>query len=401
MNNSKLNKALQRAHEFIRASQWVDAKAHLINCCKKFPKSFDVWHLYGAVCGQTNDIKQSLFACKRAVKINPRHDNALYNLGMALSKSGLLDESKNAYLKSLKINPNNAAAHHNLGNIYKDLHQYDDAISHLNKTVMLVPGKADAFFSLGTIYVELNQRDSALSNFEKCLALDSSQKTKIDYFLRFINGSDINYQSHVAQLHDNHADTFDSHLTKGLGYDIPRILYEQYNNYYRRDDGDLITILDLGCGTGLCGREFQSISKSMIGVDLSPKMLEIAKQTNTYDKLIEDDILHYITQLDKSFDLILAADVFIYIGDVDDIIKRCVAILNPGGVIAFSIESVDDAPFKLRISGRYAHSLDYIQSLADRHGLIVDKYTDVEIRKESGVGIKGKTLYLKPASTHV
>lgn len=395
MNNYKLEKALYKAQEFIKTGQWDDAKAHLLQCCKKFPKSFAAWHLYGAVCGQANDIKSALLACKRAVKINPRHENALYNLGMAFNKAGLLEDSKNAYLKSIKINSSNAAAHHNLGNVYKDLQQYDDAIVHLEKTIALDPTKADAFFTLGTIYVELDQRDEALAHFEKCLAIDSSHKSKVDYFIRFIDGSDINYQNHVAQLHDNHADTFDHHLTKGLDYSIPSLLYEQYTGYYRQDNSGLIDVLDLGCGTGLCGREFQSIARSMTGVDLSPRMLDIAKQTGTYSVLIEDDIMHCISGLDKSFDLILAADVFIYIGDIDNIIKQCATLLNKAGVIGFSVESIDDSPFKLRISGRYAHSLAYIQSLADKHGLIIDKHNDVEIRKESGVAIKGKTIYLR------
>lgn len=398
MNNTKHEKAINKAHELIKLEAWEDAKNHLQKSCKKFSKNFSLWHLYGAVCGQCNDIENALLACKKAIKLKPRDASSLYNLGMALNRAGLLDESINAYLKALKFDPDNAATHSNIGTVYKDRQQYDNAILHLTKTIELDPRKANAHFTLGTIYVELGQRDAALMHFEKCLSIDASQQSKIDYFKRFIEGKDINYQDHVAQLHDNHADTFDNHLTKGLDYNIPLILYEQYSTFYRTDDSDKIDLLDLGCGTGLCGREFQSLSQSMTGVDLSPKMLDIAKQTGLYDELLEDDIQHYIDNSTKTFDLILAADVFIYIGKIDAIIKRCAALLKPDGVIGFSVESIEDAPYKLRTSGRYAHSLEYIESLAQQCGLIIDKHEAVEIRKEHGIGLKGQTVYLKSKS---
>ena len=70
-------------------------------------------------------------------------------------------------------------------------------------------------------------------------------------------------------------------------------------------------------------------------------------------------------QCAQSFDLVLSADVFIYIGDLAEVFDLTARRLCPGGLFAFSIE-VDNRiqEFELRHTGRYVQSLAYIGRLA-------------------------------------
>ena len=152
-----------------------------------------------------------------------------------------------------------------------------------------------------------------------------------------------------------------------------------------------MNILDLGCGTGLGAQLYQPFAKKLTGVDISPKMLEKAEEKKLYNRLEIFDILQDWNFPEK-FDLIYSSDVFVYFGDLDRIIRSAASYLVKGGIMAFSVERLDEnksVDFKLFPSGRYAHSRAYIQSCLKRHGLQLIKETKSDIRKQSGVPVKG------------
>ena len=74
-------------------------------------------------------------------------------------------------------------------------------------------------------------------------------------------------------------------------------------------------VLDLGRGTGLAGVRFKACSDSLVGVDLSPEMVEIARGRTIYDKLEVAEITEWLHRRVQSFDLIIACDTLIYFGD--------------------------------------------------------------------------------------
>lgn len=393
MNISRLDKMKQKSMQFINKQEWLDAKKQLEKQCKKFPKDFDSWYLLGAVSGQVNDIAAAEKYCKKALSIQPEHAGALFNWGMALSKLGKLDEAAMAYEKSLSINPENPSALYSLGNVYKDLSLHKKAIEYLKRSLEYAPDKAEALFSLGTIYVELENKDQAIKYLQRSIDADPSTKIKAEYFLSSLTERK-SANEHVKVLHDKHSDYFDEHLTKALGYKIPKILYDTYMLFVDNKAKDL-DILDLGCGTGLCGIEFYNISKKLIGVDISQGMIEKARLTGKYNELITDDINNYLANLNSKFDLIISADVFIYIGAIDKIITECSRLLKDKGIMIFSVESIEGSDYRLRTSGRYAHSEKYIEDLAVNANMSIKVSESTVIRKEHGVDINGTVFILQ------
>jgi len=346
-----------------------------------------------------NDVKSAVLCCEKALSINKNHAGALYNYGMALTRTGDLSAAINAYTKASTITPNNPAIFHNLGNAYLDLKQFDNAIAQLKQCINLDPSRAEAFFSLGTLYTETMQPEKALEAFETSIELDANIKTKATYFISALKQNSLHADdkyNHVKNLHDIHANTFDSHLQNKLGYKIPNILFNEFQHLRNMSkDSSKINILDLGCGTGLCGIEFKEIPSHITGVDLSPGMIEKAKLTNTYDQLFTDELYHYLINNNDKKDLILSADVFIYVGNIDDIIPACAKLLNENGLIVFSVEATKDIDYKLRVSGRYSHSKEYIERLAHESDLKIVTVKPVVIRKEIDKNIDGFVFVLK------
>lgn len=136
-------------------------------------------------------------------------------------------------------------------------------------------------------------------------------------------------------------------------------------------------VLDLGCGTGLCGRIFrqQRFANKLVGVDVSESMLDIARQltidgTAVYTTLVHKSVNDYLKETVEEFDVISAGLVFNYVGDLKESFESVQKVLKTGGVFAFSLEK-DTAETGFHILPnleRFVHSKAYIQELIKQQG---------------------------------
>ncbi len=152
-----------------------------------------------------------------------------------------------------------------------------------------------------------------------------------------------------------------------LGYEGPEHLTVAISDAI--GDRRKLSILDLGCGTGLAGERVKDRAANLVGIDLSAEMIERADERKIYDRLEVAEVTNWLNQATESFDLIVACDTFIYFGDLNQVIGPASRLLNPGGVIAFSVESATEPPFRLTDSGRYVHHREHIEDVARSMGL--------------------------------
>ena len=126
-------------------------------------------------------------------------------------------------------------------------------------------------------------------------------------------------------------------------------------------------ILDLGCGTGLAAPYLASFGGNLTGVDISPRMLDKARERNLYGKLIEDEAILYLSKREEQFDLIVSLEVLVYFGDLTSFFAAAALRLISGGVLAFSFETGQGADYTLLPSGRFAHDPAYVEGLYRPH----------------------------------
>ena len=198
------------------------------------------------------------------------------------------------------------------------------------------------------------------------------------YLLQALNGATSLPRSPDAYLReyfDAFAARFDEHLVGTLGYDIPAQLAAALIPCLPARPR--LHTLDAGCGTGLCGPTIRPFSAKLTGVDLSPAMLDRARQRLLYDRLICSELTTYLCHRagkegggEGGFDLIIAADVLIYFGDLAALAAAFAQALRPGGLCAFSTERPPlSAPsgHQLLPSGRFAHDPAYILATFQSH----------------------------------
>jgi predicted TPR repeat methyltransferase len=155
-------------------------------------------------------------------------------------------------------------------------------------------------------------------------------------------------------------------------------------------------VIDLGCGTGLCGSLVTAHADAVDGVDLSAAMLEQARKRGVYRQLTHDDLKSFVTAQTETADLVIAADVFIYVGALDEIFPQIRRILSPGGVFAFTLERAQgETGFQLLPTLRYAHSETYIRRLAEEHGFAVQDIVTAGLRADQAETLPALYVYLR------
>ena len=234
----------------------------------------------------------------------------------------------------------------------------------------------------------------------------------------------------VEELFDDYAETFEKHLTQGLRYKTPEIMKQQMdlafatealadadigNNEVEGDDegctsksdGEFSSkkwkrCLDLGCGSGLAGDVYRSDCAYLEGCDISKEMVKICKKKEgIYDKVVHNNLMNHLRKhKDGSFDLIVSADVVMYLhdNDLDAMIKECARVLESDGVLCFSTESLDadseDEHFRRLESERFAHSRRYVLDVAKKYGFECKSVENICVRMDDKNPIMGDIFVL-------
>ena len=280
---------------------------------------------------------------------------------------------------------------------YKDGGELTAAVELLGQALELAPDWAPGWTTLGEWHEASGDRATAIDAYRRALALDAADTSGAGARLARLGAHPADgavSQAHVAALFDDYAPRFEASLVKGLAYRGPALLREaltdlQPGRGFRR-------MLDLGCGTGLAGEAFADLCERMEGVDLSPAMLAIAARKKIYARLVPSDVLDFLgAELSRSADLILAADVFVYLGDLAVIFQEVARVLGPGGVFAFTVQHHDgEEPFLVGQDLRYAHSVIALQTWAKAAGLVVAQIKPASTRLDAGSPVPGLVVVL-------
>jgi predicted TPR repeat methyltransferase len=332
---------------------------------------------------------------QKVLDINLEYKDARNNLAALLLQQNRFTEAAWHYQFYLQLEPCDSEAHYNFAIAILAIGNVDEAITHFKQTLALSPHHVDAYCNLGAIYLRKGKKEEALEYYKNAFALQPNNKA-VEYMLSALTGKNAPSAAptdYLKNLFDNYANYFDKQLTESLHYQIPSLMRKMINAAFPEIVVD--TLLDLGCGTGLSGTAFRTIAKHMIGVDISPKMIEKAQEKGIYDELIKSDILSILCQHTVTYDLIIAADTFVYSGDLSQIFVNIRKRLNANGLCCFSIEKGKQAPYQLQTTGRYTHTADYIQRLALQSHFTILGQQQVTGRLQQGEEVESSLFLLQ------
>ena len=361
------------------------------------------------VLRKRNRLEEAVASYQKALWFEPNLVDAHVGLGSVMQSEGKLDQATACYERAVALKPECAAAQVGLGNVEESHGRTDEAIARYRRAVALEPEFAAARQLLGNALLARGATKEAVACFEEVVRLDPESAVK--HLIAALSGGDSERapSAYVERLFDQYADKFDSHLVEVLGYSVPEKLAELLRPH-SDPNGEQWAVLDLGCGTGLSGAAIAPYARQIVGVDLSAKMLEKARERNLYLRLEQGDLLTKMQgEAPSSYDVVFAADVFVYLGKLDDLVNQTQRLLRPGGLFAFSVESLDaltDAAaalsdqrdHKLNITGRYAHSSAYLARMAAHSNFDVVSTTETQSRLDKGKPVQGYLALWRRAS---
>lgn len=360
----------------------------------------------GIMLTELGRLAEAAISYKNATAINPAYADAYINLGGIFRKLGSLEEAVTSYKNAITTNPNYAEAHSNLGIALQDLGRLEQAVTSHQTAIEINPAYAEAHYNLGVSLTELGRLEEAVISYKKAISINSVFAEKCSHIIAASSGvspARAN-DAYVVDLFDGYAKNFEFSLLENLNYKAPTII----SNYLRTlipSNKFFYDILDLGSGTGLAGEALFDLAKTLVGIDLSREMLEIASKKKIYSRLVQDEIHHALDkEQSASFDIIVSSDVFIYIGDLKSIFDSTFKILKPGGFFAYSTEALlpegneseaDLIDFKLNASGRYSHSSNYLLNVIDHKKLKLKVLKVEQIRHQNGRPVMGHVVVMQ------
>jgi predicted TPR repeat methyltransferase len=359
------------------------------------PENFHAMHMLGVLCAQRDDWTGAESLLAAAVRIDPSVAAAHANLGNTLRLMERSDEAMASYERALRLQPDNTRALKGRGLLLWKSQRREEALASYEHLLQLEPDYADGWIMKGAALNHLGRNDEAIVSYRKALDVGAgANPDKIRYALAALSGEavpDASPVEYVRDLFDQYARRFEDHLVRQLNYRAPELLVEQLRPLLAPG----IDVLDLGCGTGLCGVLLKPWARSLTGLDVSERMLDEARQKEVYDTLVADEISAYLKRQTAGFDLIVAADVFIYIGDLASVFAGAQRALRPDGLFAFSTEVSEGAESRLLESLRYSHSAGYLQRLAAEGGWRVESATRQVLREEERQDVAGHLMVLR------
>jgi predicted TPR repeat methyltransferase len=272
---------------------------------------------------------------------------------------------------------------------YAKTKDYIAATDLMKQALELAPKWAPGWYALGEYLEKTNKPDQAKQAYTQALHVSKDDFLGAGLKISFLENASSEEVplAYAEALFDDYANRFDASLVNGLNYTAPRRHAAQI--FAAAGVRRFGTALDLGCGTGLMAAEVRHQIDYLTGVDLSSAMLAKAKEKALYDALIKADVVSALPQF-HGLDLILAADVFIYIANLKPVIDLAAAALAPTGLFVFSVEQhIGTEPWKLRESLRRAHSAAYIESLLRQSELTVLNVEVAPIRSDRGAPVAG------------
>lgn len=409
----------------LQMQDFKHAKIQFKNVLALMPKNLHAQFYLGIIALSEEDYTLAEASLNAVIEQNDEHLEALTNLGVIAIKREQGQTAIAYFTKALAINNQHLEARHNLAATFMHHDRFENALTHykallvikpddteylynsgvaemamghLNEAILffkqllkLHPEHFDALSNLAAIYLRRGQRREAKIFFEHAQSI-KPKDTVTAFMLQALSPNALPSQTctkYIQNLFNQYALYYDEHMQKTLDYTLPKHLKRILETLAitRQEQG-----LDLGCGTGLSGDILRPFCQYLTGVDISAKMIKIAKNKNIYDELHEIEICHYLNPCQQIFNLVVALDVLPYIGDLNSVFEAITSHLATQGLFIFTTEISETNDWTLQTTARFAHHQNYLDRLVEKYKLKIILQEIIAARRHDSEMIKVRMI---------
>lgn len=351
---------------------------------------------YGNVCTERGRYDEAEASYLRALQLDGTRVDALNNLGVLLGARGDAAGAEKVLRRVVELAPDFADARQNLANHLFRSGRLPEAVQQCVEGLVVAPRSTALRRVLGVAYSMMGMKDEAIAVWRAWLQAEPGNALA-EHHLRACTGEDVPARAadaYVQRVFDAFAASFDAKLA-ALAYRAPELVAQAVGRHAGEPRGDR-AVLDAGCGTGLCAPLLAPWAGRLVGVDLSAGMLARARARGLYAELVQAELVAFLRERGRAWDLVVSADTLCYFGALEDFAAAAAAALRPQGLLVFTVEALaapaaDAATgdFRLHEHGRYSHRRGYVEQVLGAAGLDVREVSAAVLRTEGGEPVQG------------
>lgn len=386
-----VDEVLREAMIAHRAGRMAAAEMGYRRVLKHRPDDPKALHFLGLLQFHEGDALGGIGHVSRSLEHEPSNARAWNALGSMLIAVDRSAEAARAYRRATEVAPSLAEGWYNLAICERDAGELESAEAHLRAAISCDPGYFRGHEALAMLLYQLGRIDAAATAYADWVRLDPAN-AKARHMAAATSGANVPTRAsdeYVRELFDGAAPEFEANLAQlqyHAHHSVVTALVE------RIGATPLAAVLDAGCGTGLCGPLLRPHCRHLVGVDLSPKMLELARARQCYDELDAAELTAFMRANPGAFDAVVAADTLVYFGALDDVLSGVHCTLRANGWLVFTLEALGGhtaADHELQVHGRYAHGEAYVRSSLAAAGFTTPSLTYETLRQEREQDVRG------------
>ncbi len=396
----------QRYRRAVRAYETgnlLKARRGLQALLKGAPHHVEALVLLGRIHASAGDFDRSGSLLHKAIELAPTKAHLRLHLGEVFYQAGKEDEAIQALEAAHELDPSNLQTLDGLASVLfkhaksqRSVELWTRARIYLERYCALAPTNLPKRWILAECYDREGEVNKRIRTLREIIDIDPDD-TAASHLLAAAQGqddattTDVDY---VRGVFDAAADRFDTELVDDLKYQVPEQIRCRVDDILPKGQS-LGRVLDLGCGTGLVAEAIGDRCDWLAGVDVSSRMIEQAREKDRYDVLHVATLEDHLNETPDPYDTVIAADVFMYVGALEEVFERVRGKLTETGLFIFSTELLTEPGFQLRASGRFAHSDAYIRELAARIGFAQIQGEQMTVRMEGASALAGVLYVLR------
>lgn len=352
--------------------RWAEAEAMYERALTIDPADADVHFHLGYLYQQQEQYPEAEAAFLNVRALQPAYPLLDRMLGTVQAELDDPVEAERSFQLALALEPDNVWLYESLAAQQLAQKNHSAAVESLRSALALEPDRPVLLRELAEALYALGRIDEAKATYEQWLTADPDDPMA-QHLVASRTGRGVPDRAsdeYVQRLFDGSAESFDDHLGR-LAYKGPQLLAEALLNFFPAP-AQQWDVLDAGCGTGLCGPKLRPYARSLVGMDLSTRMLEEARKREIYDRLVPGELTAYLADHPAEFDFLVAADVVPYFGRLEPLFEACAQALRENGHLFLALESAGDVDlplgYQLHAHARYCHTPAYVQKTLQEAG---------------------------------
>lgn len=361
-------------------------------------QSCSAYSALGSIAYQRKQFSLAIQYLLSVLKVTPQDSEAVRQIAWSYIE---LNQNEQALMwceTLIKLAPQDVMAYYNQGVVLMRMLRWQEAQHAFQRVLQLEPWHIDATINLAAVMLKQQKSQESIAYYKAALELQP-QHPIASYMLAALTGqaqwraapSDF-----VSQLYDRYAATYEQSVLHQLNYQVPDLFVRAIVQHKNVKEAAW-QILDLGCGTGLAGQVICGFARTLIGVDVSSVMLDLAADKKIYTELHHMPMENYLAQCNKKFELIYAADSLIYIGDLLPLFQHVKSVLTDKGLFIFSVEKKlekNEEKFVLQKTGRFTHDVNYLKNITQECGFLWLSCEAVTLRMQEDHPVEGYIVVL-------